>query len=223
MRLVVLTGRTVAFLVAPEGAEQSELTASWQAVAEAGGTPRLVSTRPGRVQAFRYLDRADTFPVDDVVGVVRPSDYDALVLPGGVANPDLLRLHRAAVSFVHELSAAGRPVAVICHGAWTLIEADAVRGRTLTSWPSIRTDLVNAGAYWVDEPVHVCRDGPGVLVSARRPADLPVFTDTLVTEFAHAPPAGGPHPPWPVAHEAAPSRHAAPEEVSRGSGGPAPG
>ncbi|MFC5667714.1 type 1 glutamine amidotransferase domain-containing protein [Kitasatospora misakiensis] len=207
MPLVVLTGRTVAFLVAPEGAEQVELTVPWQAVAEAGGTPRLVSTRPGRVQAFRHLDRADTFPVDDVVGVAHRDAYDALVLPGGVANPDALRLDRAAVAFVHELSATGRPVAVICHGAWTLIEADAVRGRTLTSWPSIRTDLVNAGAYWVDEPVHVCRDGPGVLVSSRRPRDLPSFTEALVTEFAHTRPAEHPHPPWPVAHEAAPSRH----------------
>lgn len=210
MALTALTGRTVAFLVAPEGVEQAELTSPWQAVAEAGGTPRLVSTRPGHVQAFRHLDRADTFPVDDVVGEADPAAYDALVLPGGVANPDRLRLDRAAVAFVHELSAAGRPVAVICHGAWTLIEADAVRGRTLTSWPSLRTDLVNAGAYWVDEPVHVCRDGPGVLVSSRKPADLPLFEESLVTEFAHAGPARaakGRHPPWPLAHEPEPSRH----------------
>ncbi|MFJ4793752.1 DJ-1/PfpI family protein [Kitasatospora purpeofusca] len=211
MPLTVLTGRTIAFLVAPEGAEQVELTVPWQAVAEAGGTPRLLSTRPGRVHTYRHLDRADAFPVDDVVGVAHPGAYDALVLPGGVANPDCLRLDRAAVALVHQLAAAGRPVAVTGHGAWTLIEADAVRGRTLTSWPSIRTDLVNAGAYWADEPVHVCRDGPGVLVSGRRPGDLPAFTEALVTEFAHARPAGGPHPPWPVAHEPVPSRHAAGE------------
>ncbi|MFB6889567.1 DJ-1/PfpI family protein [Kitasatospora sp. NPDC056327] len=208
MPFTVLTGRTVAFLAAPHGVQQDELTTPWQGVAEAGGTPRLVSTRPGHLQAFRHLDRADTFPVDEVAAGADPAAYDALVLPGGVANPDELRLDRAAVAFVHRLAAAGRPVGVISHGAWTLIEADAVRGRTLTSWPSVRTDLVNAGAAWVDEPVHVCRDGPGVLVSARGPAELPVFTETLVTEFAHTRPVRGPRPPWPVAHEAAPSRHA---------------
>ncbi|MGV9270861.1 type 1 glutamine amidotransferase domain-containing protein [Kitasatospora sp. NPDC003701] len=186
MVLVTLTGRTVAFLVAPEGVEQVELTSPWQAVAEAGGTPRLLSTRPGRVRAVRHLAPADTFAVDEVVGEVDPERYDALVLPGGVANPDLLRTDRTAVAFVRALCASGRPVAVICHGPWTLVEAEVVRGRTLTSWPSVRTDLVNAGAHWVDEEVHVCRDGPGVLISSRRPDDLPVFNDTLVTEFAHA-------------------------------------
>ncbi len=207
MPLTVLTGRTIAFLVAPEGVEQVDLTVPWQAVAEAGGTPRLLSTRPGLVDAYRHLDRADAFPVDDVVALAHPGAYDGLVLPGGVANPDCLRLDRAAVALVHQLAAVGRPVAVTGHGAWTLIEADAVRGRTLTSSPSIRTDLVNAGAYWADEPVHVCRDGPGVLVSGRRPSDLPAFTEALVTEFAHARPAGGPHPPWALAHEPVPSRH----------------
>ncbi|MFD0277524.1 type 1 glutamine amidotransferase domain-containing protein [Kitasatospora sp. NPDC127111] len=206
MKLVALTGRTVAFLVAPKGVEQAELTSPWQAVAEAGGTPRLVSTRPGRVQAFKHLDRADTFPVDDVVVDADAAHYDALVLPGGVANPDHLRTDPAAVAFVRAFCTSGRPVAVICHGPWTLVEADVVRGRTLTSWPSIRTDLLNAGAHWVDEEVHVCRDGPGVLVSSRKPADLPVFNDTLVTEFAQAPPVQG-HPPWATAHEPAPSRH----------------
>ncbi|MEV7778345.1 type 1 glutamine amidotransferase domain-containing protein [Kitasatospora sp. NPDC088351] len=186
MPLVTLTGRTVAFLVAPKGVEQVELTSPWQAVAEAGGTPRLVSTKPGRVQAFRHLDRGDTFPVDEVAAEADLVRYDGLVLPGGVANPDILRMDPAAVAFVRAFCASGRPVAVICHGPWTLVEADAVRGRTLTSWPSIRTDLVNAGARWVDEEVHVCRAGPGVLVSSRKPADLPVFNDTLVTEFAHA-------------------------------------
>ncbi|GAA2792729.1 type 1 glutamine amidotransferase domain-containing protein [Kitasatospora sp. CM 4170] len=205
--LLTLIGRSVAFLVAPKGAEQVELTTPWQAVAEAGGTPRLVSTRAGLVQAFKHLERADTFPVDDVVGDADPAHYDALVLPGGVANPDHLRMDGGAVGFVRALCEAGRPVAVICHGAWTLVEADVVRGRTLTSWPSIRTDLVNAGARWVDEEVHVCRDGPGVLVSSRKPADLPAFVDTFVTEFTHAR-ASGVTPPWPTAHAPDPSRHA---------------
>lgn len=185
-QLVALTGRTVAFLVAPEGVEQVELTTPWQAVAEAGGTPRLLSTRPGRVHAFRGLDRADTFPVDGLVAEADPEHYDALVLPGGVVNPDRLRTDRAAVAFVRGCCTAGRPVAAICHGPWTLVEADAVRGRTLTSWPSIRTDLLNAGARWVDEAVHVCRDGPGPLITSRKPADLPAFDEALVTEFAHA-------------------------------------
>ncbi|MGW7443073.1 type 1 glutamine amidotransferase domain-containing protein [Kitasatospora sp. NPDC054795] len=181
-----LTGRTIAFLVAPYGAEQVELTDPWQAVAESGGTPRLLSTAEGRVRTVRHHAEGDTFAVDALVAEADPADYDGLVLPGGVANPDRLRLERPAVDFVHAFGAAGRPVAAICHAAWTLIEADAVRGRTLTSWPSLRTDLVNAGAHWVDEPVHVCHDGPGPLVTSRRPADLPLFDDAFVTEFAHA-------------------------------------
>ncbi|RKT08880.1 protease I [Streptomyces sp. 1114.5] len=181
-----LTGRTIAFLVAPYGVEQVELTSPWQAVAEAGGTPRLLSTAPGRVQAVRHRAQADTFAVDALVAEADPADYDGLVLPGGVANPDHLRLDRAAVAFVHAHCAAGRPTAAICHAPWTLIEADAVRGRTLTSWPSLRTDLVNAGAHWVDEAVHVCQDGPGFLVTSRKPGDLPLFEDAFVTEFAHA-------------------------------------
>ncbi|GAA4841082.1 type 1 glutamine amidotransferase domain-containing protein [Kitasatospora terrestris] len=184
--MITLRGRTVAFLTAPAGVEQVELTASWQAVLEAGGTPRLLSTRPGRVQAFRGLDRADTFAVDTVVAEAEPAGYDGLVLPGGVANPDRLRTAPEAVDFVREFVGLGRPVAVICHGGWTLVEAGAVRGRTMTSWPSIRTDLENAGATWVDEPVHVCTDGPNTLVSSRKPADLPQFCDTFVSRFARA-------------------------------------
>ncbi|MEU8923056.1 type 1 glutamine amidotransferase domain-containing protein [Kitasatospora sp. NPDC048545] len=181
-----LTGRTIAFLVAPYGVEQSELTSPWQAVAESGGTPRLLSTAEGRIQAVRHHTPGDTFAVDAPVAGADPADYDGLVLPGGVANPDHLRLDRSAVAFVHACCLAGRPVAAICHAAWTLIEADAVRGRTLTSWPSLRTDLVNAGAHWVDEPVHVCHEGPGPLVTSRKPGDLPLFEDAFVTEFAHA-------------------------------------
>jgi len=184
--VITLQGRTVAFLVAPVGAEQVELTQPWQAVAEAGGTPKLVSTKPGRVQAFRHLDRADTFAVDAVVGEVEAGGYDGLVLPGGVANPDRLRMDEGAVAFARDFFTLGLPVAVICHGAWTLVEAGVLPGRTLTSWPGIRTDLVNAGATWVDEEVHVCTDGPNLLVSSRRPADLPVFCDTFVTRFAKA-------------------------------------
>ncbi|MFI6447214.1 type 1 glutamine amidotransferase domain-containing protein [Kitasatospora sp. NPDC050543] len=178
-----LNERTVAFLVAPAGAEQRELTSTWEAVTEAGATARLVSTRPGRVQAFKHLDRADTFPVDAVVAEVSADDFDALVLPGGVAGPDFLRTDPLAVDFVAGFFRSAKPVAAICHAPWTLIEAGAVEGRTLTSWPSLRTDLTNAGARWVDEEVHVCTDGPNVLVSSRKPADLPAFNRTLIAQL----------------------------------------
>ncbi|MFE9426405.1 type 1 glutamine amidotransferase domain-containing protein [Kitasatospora sp. NPDC006697] len=181
-----LDGRTIAFLVAPEGAEQEELTSPWQAVESAGGTARLVSTRPGRIQAFHHLDRGDEFPVDAVVGDVLVSDFDALVLPGGVANPDHLRTELIAVEFVRSFFDAGKPVAVICHGPWTLIEADVVRGRTLTSWPSLKTDLANAGATWVDREVQICEEGPNTLVSSRKPDDLRAFDAALVEQFARA-------------------------------------
>ncbi|MEV6211527.1 type 1 glutamine amidotransferase domain-containing protein [Kitasatospora sp. NPDC051914] len=182
-----LQDRTVAFLVAPKGAEQAELTSPWEAVERAGGTPRLVSTKGGLVHAFRHLDPADTFRVDAVVADVSAGDFDALVLPGGVANPDFLRMDPRAVDFVRGFFRRRAPVAVICHGPWTLIEADVVRGRTITSWPSLRTDLVNAGAHWVDREVAVCHDGPNTLVSSRKPADLPAFERTLVEEFARSP------------------------------------
>ena len=175
-----LSGKTVAFLVAPEGVEQIELTEPWQAVEEADGTPRLVSTRPGRVQAFHHLDKADTFEVDDVVADADPSAYDGLVLPGGVANPDALRTDKQAVDFVRAFFESGRPVAAICHAPWTLAEADVVRGRTLTSWPSLQTDLRNAGATWVDEEVVV----DGNLVTSRKPDDLPAFDQEMLTAFA---------------------------------------
>lgn len=146
-----LEGRRVAVLVAPEGVEQIELTEPWRAVAEAGARPMLVSTVEGPVQAFNHLDRADKFDVDRQVNDVSADDFDALVLPGGVANPDQLRVDKRAVSFIREFFDAGKPVAVICHGPWTLVEAGVIASRRITSWPSLRTDIVNAGGDWVDE------------------------------------------------------------------------
>ncbi|MFG2139771.1 type 1 glutamine amidotransferase domain-containing protein [Streptomyces sp. NPDC048650] len=174
----------VAFLVAPLGTEQVELTAPWQAVSDAGGTPKLVSTAAGKVQAFDHLDRADSFPVDLTVGEAAAARFDALVLPGGVANPDALRLDDKAVAFVKSFFTAGKPVAAICHAPWTLIEADVVRGRTLTSWPSLRTDIRNAGGTWVDEQVVICTAGPNTLITSRKPADLEAFNAAVVAEFA---------------------------------------
>jgi protease I len=175
-----LNGKTIAFLVAPEGIEQVELTEPWAAVEKAGGTPRLLSTSSGQVQAFHHLDKADTFPVDAVVAAADPATYDGLVLPGGVANPDALRLDADAVDFVRSFVESDRPVAAICHAPWTLVEADVVRGRRLTSWPSLQTDLRNAGADWVDEEVVV----DGHLVTSRKPDDLPAFNEALLEMFA---------------------------------------
>ncbi|MFF0740432.1 type 1 glutamine amidotransferase domain-containing protein [Streptomyces sp. NPDC004111] len=173
----------IAFLVAPEGIEQVELTEPWAAVGAAGGTPVLVSTRTGQVQAFHHLDKADTFPVDQVVGETSVEEYDGLVLPGGVANPDALRLDDDAVAFVKAFFDAGKPVAAICHAPWTLIEADVLRGRTLTSWPSLRTDIRNAGGTWVDEQVKICTGGPNTLITSRKPDDLKAFCEALLSEF----------------------------------------
>ncbi|MFT2014288.1 type 1 glutamine amidotransferase domain-containing protein [Streptomyces sp. 796.1] len=173
----------VAFLTAPDGVEQVELTDPWQAVRDANGTPTLLSTAPGTVQAFHHLDRADTFPVDQLVGEAHIEDFDGLVLPGGVANPDALRQDADAVAFVREFFETGKPVAAICHAPWTLVEADVVRRRTLTSYPSLATDVRNAGGRWVDERVVVCADGPNVLVTSRNPDDLPAFNAAFVAEF----------------------------------------
>ena len=179
-----LAGKRIAFLVAPEGVEQVELTEPWKAVEEAGGTPELVSTEVGEVQAFNHLSPADTFDADKAADSATASDYDGLVLPGGVANPDFLRQHASAVQFTRSFFDAGLPVAAICHAPWTMIDADVVRGRTITSWPSLRTDLINAGANWVDEEVVVCSRGPNTLVSSRKPDDLPAFCNTMVGTFA---------------------------------------
>lgn len=183
-----LDGMRVAMLVAPEGVEQIELTEPWRAVQHAAGTPVLVSTRAGTVQAFNHLDRGATFEADAVADADAASGYDALVLPGGVANPDFLRTDDGAVAFVRAFVDAGKPVAVICHGPWTLIEADAVRGRVITSWPSLQTDLRNAGAEWRDQEVVVCDHGAGTLVSSRKPDDLPAFCDAMNRTFAAAKP-----------------------------------
>jgi protease I len=178
-----LNGLRVAFLTANEGVEQVELTTPWQAVADAGGTPELLAPKQGRVQAFNHLDKADTFPVQHAVEQVNPDDYAGVVLPGGVANPDQLRTVPAAVKFLQSLVDAGKPVAVICHGPWTLVEADVVRGRTLTSWPSLQTDIRNAGGTWVDQEVQTCTNGPNVIVSSRKPDDLPAFCREFVSVF----------------------------------------
>ncbi|HXR31824.1 MAG TPA: type 1 glutamine amidotransferase domain-containing protein [Solirubrobacterales bacterium] len=181
-----LQGKRVAFLMANEGVEQVELTEPLQAVREAGAETELLAPEVGEIQAFNHLDKGDTFEAEEAVGDADPSEFDALVLPGGVANPDRLRTDRTAVQFVRSFFAAGKPVGVICHGPWTLVEADVVRGRTLTSWPSLRTDLRNAGAEWVDEEVHVDQG----LVSSRKPDDLEAFCAKVVEEIAEGTHAG---------------------------------
>src|SRR5438309_9154652 len=175
-----LQGKTIAFLVANEGVEQIELTEPWRAVEEAGGRPQLMAPEAGKVQAFNHLDKADTFAVDMTVAEAIPADYDGLMLPGGVANPDQLRMIPEAVQFVKSFFDARKPVAVICHGPWTLVEADVVRGRTITSWPSLKTDIRNAGGTWVDEQVTV---GNGV-VTSRKPDDIPAFNREMIALFA---------------------------------------
>lgn len=176
-----LTGRKIAFL-ATDGVEQVELTEPWQALERAGARPELISLRPGRIQGVHGQEKGDTFPVDRVVGEVRAEEYDALVLPGGVANPDTLRTDPRAVQLVREFFAQNKPIGAICHGPWMLVEADIVRFRRLTSWPSLRTDICNAGGEWVDE--EVCQDG--LLVTSRKPADLPAFIARLAKVIAEA-------------------------------------
>jgi len=175
-----LNGKKIAFLVATEGVEQVELTEPWKAVQAAGAQPELISPEQGKVQAFNHLDKGDTFEVDHTAADADASSYDGLVLPGGVANPDFLRMDENAVRFARSFFEQGKPVGVICHGPWTLVEAGVLRGRTITSWPSLRTDIENAGGKWVDEEV-VVDNG---LVSSRRPDDLPAFCAKIVEEFA---------------------------------------
>jgi protease I len=175
-----LQGKKIAFLVANEGIEQVELTEPWTAVESAGATPVLVSLEEGEAQAFNHLDKADTFPVDVTVADADAGDYDGLLLPGGVANPDNLRQDEDAVGFVRDFFDAGKPVAAICHAPWVLVEAGVVSGRKLTSWPSLETDIRNAGGRWVDEEVVV----DSGLVTSRKPDDLEAFCAKAIEEFA---------------------------------------
>lgn len=178
-----LKGLRIAFLTSNEGVEQIELTAPWQAVKDAGGTPELIAPQGGEVQAFNHLDKGDTFTVHRTLRDTDPTEYDAVVVPGGVANGDFLRMAPGAVTFMRRMFEAGKPAAIICHGPWVAVEADLVRGRTLTSWPSLQTDIRNAGGNWVDSEVQVCESGPNVLVTSRKPDDLPAFCASLVEVF----------------------------------------
>ncbi|AGZ38698.1 type 1 glutamine amidotransferase domain-containing protein [Actinoplanes friuliensis] len=174
-----IKGKRVAFL-ATDGVEEVEYTEPRKAVESAGGSAELVSIKDGDIQAVNHLDKAGTYPVERQVKDAVVDDYDALVLPGGVANPDFLRMDLDAVRFVRDFFSSGKPVAAICHGPWTLVEAGVVDGRTLTSWPSLRTDLANAGATWVDEQVYVDNG----LVTSRKPDDIPAFCDKLLEELS---------------------------------------
>jgi len=181
-----LDGKRIAFLTANEGVEQVELTSPWSAVEAAGGFPVHIAPKAGHVQGYHHLDKGDVFDAMVPARDANVDDYAGLVLPGGVANPDQLRMDEPSIDLVRQFVGAGKPIAVICHGPWTLIEADVVDGRTLTSWPSIHTDLENAGATWVDDEVVVCCDGPNTIVSSRKPDDLPAFQREMVAAFSGA-------------------------------------
>ncbi|MGH9101883.1 MAG: type 1 glutamine amidotransferase domain-containing protein [Acidimicrobiales bacterium] len=174
-----LAGKKVAFLVANEGIEEVELVRPWEAVVHAGGEPYLVAPKEGEARAVNHLEPGDLFKVDRTTAEVSPEEYDCIVLPGGVANPDKLRMDHPAVELVRSFFSQGKPVAAICHGPWTLVEADVVRGRTLTSWPSLQTDIRNAGGRWVDAEAH--RDGN--LLTSRKPADLDAFCGAMIDLF----------------------------------------
>jgi protease I len=183
-RMERLDGKRIAFLVSNEGVEQAELTSPWAAIEEAGGQPILVATKPGQVQAFEHLDKAKSFSVDEATGSADVQSFDGLVLPGGVVNADQLRTDAKAIALVRRFFELSRPVAVICHGPWSIVEADQVHGRTLTSWPSLQTDIRNAGGTWVDAEVHVCERGSSTLISSRKPDDLPAFNARILEVFA---------------------------------------
>ena len=177
-----LNGRTIAIL-ATDGFEQSELTEPKRALEDAGATVHVISPKSGSIRGWNHTDWGDEVPVDRGLEQARPEDYDGLVLPGGQINPDKLRLEPRAVEFVRAFFAAGKPVGAICHGPWLLVEADVLRGRTATSWPSIRTDLRNAGANVIDEPAVI----DGNLVTSRKPDDVPAFTEALISLVEKAP------------------------------------
>ena len=172
---------TIAFLTSAEGIERAELVEPWQAVIDAGHDAVLLSPETGEVQLFEHLDKADTRPVDKTVAEASVDDYDALVLPGGVANPDALRMDEGAVAFIRDFVASGKPVAAICHAPWTLVEAGVLEGRTLTSWPSLQTDIRNAGGTWVDEKVVTDAN----LITSRNPDDIPAFNSALLEAVNH--------------------------------------
>ncbi len=174
-----LNGKRVAF-IATDGVEQSELSTPWQAARDAGAMTELISLKSGEIQGVVHMQKGQAFRVDRTFDTANADDYDALVIPGGVRNPDRMRMDRRAVEFVRRFYETGKPMAVICHGPWMLVEADVVRGRTVTSWPSLRTDLRNAGATWVDEEV-VVQDG---IVTSRKPDDLQAFCREMLEEFA---------------------------------------
>ena len=173
-----LKGKRIAFL-ATDGVEQVELTEPWKAVEKAGGTPELISQKSGTIQGFDHHDKGDTFPVDKAVQEADPTEYDGLVLPGGVINPDILRTDEAAMGFVAAFFEQGKPVGAICHGPWSLVETGIVKGRKVTSWPSLKTDIENAGGTWVDEELVIDRG----LFTSRKPDDLPAFCAKLVEEM----------------------------------------
>jgi protease I len=175
-----LKGKKIAFFAAGEGTEQVELTEPWEALEQAGAELTLLSSEPGTIQMFHHLDRADTKPVDRTVGDATADEFDGLLLPGGVANADKARMDPSAVRFVKSFFAAGKPVAAICHAPWLLVEADVVRNRTLTSYPSLQTDIRNAGGHWIDKEVVVDQG----LVTSRKPDDIPAFKAKAIEEFA---------------------------------------
>ena len=180
-----LSGKRIAFLVANTGVEQVELTSPWQALSKAGAETVLLAPEKQTVQAVNGdIDKGDTFEPDQAVTDARADDFDAMVLPGGVANPDKLRLVPDAVSFVKAFATSGKPIAAICHGPWTLVEADVVTGKTLTSWPSLQTDIRNAGGEWRDEESFTCPANGFTLVTSRKPDDLDAFNAAAVAAFA---------------------------------------
>jgi protease I len=184
-----LEGKRIAIL-ATDGVEQVELVKQREALEQEGAATELVSLKEGEIQGFDHLDHADRLPVDRAVQDASADDYDGLLVPGGVANGDFLRADEGAVKFVADFARAGKPIASICHGPWILVEAGLVKGRTVTSWPSLKTDIRNAGGTWVDEEVHVDQG----LVTSRKPDDIPAFSAKAIEEFAEGRHEGMPQP-----------------------------